>query len=880
MQRRLAVYQFLQSRLLLLLVCGGFLAPCGALGEVSWPDNMVPFTMPWTTIGSGALDLSFLLDPPAGKHGFVESRDGKLLFEDGTRAKFWGVNLVAAACFPPHEIADSIARRLAHHGCNMVRFHHMDAPWHDLPLIDYAKGDSRHLHPERLDRLDYLISRLKDAGVYVHMDLMVHRKFMPGDDVLEADKLENGQKHVSYTNRRLIELQKEYAEQLLTHENPYTGLRYVDDPAIATIMLVNENSIFWTIGDDIPAAYIEEIDAAWNKWLLDKYGSREVLAQAWTTELGRSGLAETEDPSHGTVERPPVGEWQEQTFSWERDNYGSDGHARVADHILFLQSIQSSFFGEMVDFLRSLGVRCSVAGSNLPNGVASLPGFAGVGLTEMNNYWGHPLEGYGMPNRFPNAHQVSTSPYDSLAWWFTRHHPTVFLTARVADTPLISTEWNEGYPNRYRAELIPFVAAYSAFQDYDGLLLFDYAGGNWSNIPSEKMGAFFDSGNDPAVWGPFAAGALIFLRGDVSPGRVSAEIVYSATDVLDPQPECEEPFKFLPFVFRTAQRFIDHKYDGDADLVISSGFSPTGDYSTANRAILYARSPYTNAYTLHEDRVGWLAPFVPTEQLVAGIRCSATFEDFGWESRSVRTTRGPLFPPTIPGDLVGICDNGYGVGLLTDRFLFFPDVRPVSHADNAWEARIVLDAARRWGLIDSGREMIEEGWFRTDTGELFWDCANGRFTIDTPYCQGFVGHATGTTIRLENVAITPRTDFCTVLATSLTQSPIRTSNRILMVAVGRCRNSGDKWEEDEERFRSMGSAPVLIEPISAEIELILDHSQPMKVFALTAGGDRETPVDADRAGDRSVFTIGGSSTIYYEILYESSAVDDRTIEPH
>ena len=36
----------------------------------------------------GVLNFSHLLDAPAGKHGFVQSKNGHLYFEDGTRARF------------------------------------------------------------------------------------------------------------------------------------------------------------------------------------------------------------------------------------------------------------------------------------------------------------------------------------------------------------------------------------------------------------------------------------------------------------------------------------------------------------------------------------------------------------------------------------------------------------------------------------------------------------------------------------------------------------------------------------------------------------------------------------------------------------------------
>ena len=36
---------------------------------------------------TGVMDFSYLLDAPAGKHGFITERDGHFYFEDGTRGK-------------------------------------------------------------------------------------------------------------------------------------------------------------------------------------------------------------------------------------------------------------------------------------------------------------------------------------------------------------------------------------------------------------------------------------------------------------------------------------------------------------------------------------------------------------------------------------------------------------------------------------------------------------------------------------------------------------------------------------------------------------------------------------------------------------------------
>ena len=129
-----------------------------------------------------AMDFSWLLDAPAGKHGFVEVKQGHLYYENGKRAKFVGFNFPARANMPDHKTAEQISLRLATMGVNVVRLHAVDAPiakkrgWStnpDSPLIDYNSGTSRIFCDEGLDRFDYWVSKLKEQGIYLHVDLLV-----------------------------------------------------------------------------------------------------------------------------------------------------------------------------------------------------------------------------------------------------------------------------------------------------------------------------------------------------------------------------------------------------------------------------------------------------------------------------------------------------------------------------------------------------------------------------------------------------------------------------------------------------------------------------------------------------------------------------------
>ncbi|HVM33250.1 MAG TPA: hypothetical protein VMU88_08970 [bacterium] len=67
-----------------------------------------------------ALDFSGTLDAPAGRHGPVTVREGRLYFTDGTPARFWGTRLSIAAAMLSDEQAQGLADRLAQRGFNLV----------------------------------------------------------------------------------------------------------------------------------------------------------------------------------------------------------------------------------------------------------------------------------------------------------------------------------------------------------------------------------------------------------------------------------------------------------------------------------------------------------------------------------------------------------------------------------------------------------------------------------------------------------------------------------------------------------------------------------------------------------------------------------------
>ncbi len=84
-------------------------------------------------IKGSALDVSFLLDAPAGKNGFTERLGDKFILS-GTRKeiKFWGTNLSDKDLFLEHADAEKMADRIAQMGFNIVRIHKFDTSLYNL----------------------------------------------------------------------------------------------------------------------------------------------------------------------------------------------------------------------------------------------------------------------------------------------------------------------------------------------------------------------------------------------------------------------------------------------------------------------------------------------------------------------------------------------------------------------------------------------------------------------------------------------------------------------------------------------------------------------------------------------------------------------------
>nr|WP_319592430.1 hypothetical protein [uncultured Draconibacterium sp.] len=127
----------------------------------------------------------------------------------------------------------------------------------------------------------------------------------------------------------------------------------------------------------------------------------------------------------------------------------------------------------------------------------------------------------------------------------------------------------------------------------------------------------------------------------------------------------------------------------------------------------------------------------------------------------------------------------------------------------------------------------------SSTQQLRWTPAEdegrkgGYFTINTKATKAFVGFAPGNkTFDLGNgYFITPEKGFCAIyLSAKNEKENLENTNKIVLTAMARARNTGMVLNEEENVVLEPGDAPIVLEPVNANLKvpfkgklLVLDH---------------------------------------------------------
>lgn len=436
----------------------------GLVDPKTWPTDKID----WKT---SPVDLSFLnaSEKPAGKRGFVKASGEQLMFADNTPARFWGTNVSAYALFStPEDEIKLQAKRLSALGINLVRLHHHDSPWVGPNIFGAApNSDTSRLSPESLKKLDWWIKCLKDEGIYVWLDMHVERAFTAKDNIYgfeEMPKDEHGNaglKGYNYVNITIQQAMKRFATDYLTHVNSFTGLAYKDDPAIAAVLITNENDL--------------------------------------TNHFGNALLPDKDVPKHSKIYMAEAQAFASQhklsaNQTWRAWEFGPSK--------MFLNDLERRFNVDMIKHMRDLGVKVPIATTSSwgGDGLNALPALTSGDVIDVHSYGG-----VGQLEKNP-----LTTP--GIVNWIG--------AGQVTGKPLTVTEWNtEPFPTPDRHSVPLYMAGTASYQGWDALMQYAYTQdgmtGGWMTVGN------WNAYNDPALLATLPAAALLYRRGDVSEAKTT-----------------------------------------------------------------------------------------------------------------------------------------------------------------------------------------------------------------------------------------------------------------------------------------------------------------------------------------------------------------------
>lgn len=453
-----------------------------------------------------AIDLRFLNERFAGEHGFISITNGQFIHSGNQEpVRFWGVN------GPPHELngeaLKNCARMLAKRGVNMVRVH--GGYFDERGELDQAKV--KHAFE--------IVDTMKAQGIYTHFSIYFPLWFTPKPDNPFL-KGYNGSKHPFAALFFNPEFQGQYRawwKALLTTPNPTTGKTLVEEPAVASLEIQNEDSLFfWTFSEDnIPDPQLRILEKMFADWVLKKYGSIQIAFSKWNNLK-----VKRDAPEGGRIGFRPI---------W---NIFNEKIPRDQDTVRFLFELQTTFYKDTHAFLRQLGFKGPITPSNWITASPEVLGpieklsYAASGdFIDRHGYFSCNHKGDNSAWSIRNGHTFS----DRSALRFDPEepgkprqfiHPAMDPHYAGLPSMISETTWNR--PNRYRGEAPIYYAAFGALQHTDAILHFALDGVNWSVKPGYFMQPW--TLMSPAMIGQFPAAALIYRRGLISPGKVLARV--------------------------------------------------------------------------------------------------------------------------------------------------------------------------------------------------------------------------------------------------------------------------------------------------------------------------------------------------------------------
>lgn len=828
--------------------------------------EMFPFVMPWDDATPSVANVSHWNHTPAGVKGFVTPREGHL-FVGNERIRFFGVNLCFGANFPTHEAAEKIAARMAKFGINCVRFHHMDNQPAPSGIWDKTR---RAIDPGQLDRLDYFIAQLKKHGIYSNINLHVSREY---PDMPKWPGMPGYYKGVDNFYPPMIQMQKQFARDLLAHKNPHTGLTYAEDPAIAFVEINNENGLIceWWGGslDGMSDVYVAELTKQWNAWLAKKYPMNASLEAAWNIDASTPG-----------DELLRNGDFAAKTEGWYVEQHDGAKQTHTAEGGALTIDVATP--GE-----QAWHVQFSQSGLKLKKGQSYMVRFRAKADTKRT---------------------ISVGLAQSSAPWETLGSASVALSDQWQDIALRVTS-SKDEPNgrliigglgatKGRTDFASFslrtsgtiglpegesLGAVAIFPRKSGDARTPAAHADWMHFLWDTEAAYWTGMSDYLKQELGVKAVVVGSATGFSPPLMQAKLdavdvhgywqhpsfprsAWSATDwTVNNVPMTADP-RGGTITWMTPRRVAGKPF-------LCTEFNAAAPNTYSSEAFLL-----TAAYASLHDWDG-LFPFAYSHR-------GGNWDQPGFTS-FFDIDRHPTKMATLPiaAAMFRRQDVSAGVEPIVVSMTEARAIEETSRSGSWWSAEslgvtklmslcgpvaIALDQqTKRTGARspDAGKAVV------STSNELTWDSPRKLVTVDTKQTKSLVGQIPDAPVTLGGVTIHPlpnSQNWAAIAMTVMEGDGFDSPAKILLVAAGNVENEGMQWRSEAKNSvgRDWGKGPAIVEGVPAKITLPVKSTR-VKVWTLDERGHRRDAIETKPSDEQTLIEIGpAAKTIWYEIVIE------------
>ncbi len=858
-----------------------FAAQSATINHTGW----FRFPMAWNDTSHTITDQSWSVEAPAGKYGFLQTTpDGHFKFQnDLRRVRFNGFVNVTSSNYPDSADAPLIAARLRKLGTNFLRIHLIDNDWGSAV---YQAGDNtRTIDPVRMRNLDWFLKCLRDQGIYYNFCVQSARVFKSGDTIPATVTNDMG-KIVSLFDPRLIQIEKSWAAQLAQHVNPFTGLAYKDDPAVATWELTNENQLFqawlswgsYSHWDSTSATnavgmapyYYHELDTLWNRWLGGKYPSDLALRSAWAGPVG-TAINQIANPSFETGINGWAAWYDPKSTAGITMNQGVGGYGSLNALTVTVASQGTNDFDANVNYTglsvipgKGYRFRFFVKGS-VPTTLRTefLQDFVwtwfGDNTCQVGTDWSECDQFFVAPIRLDGdfrvnldfGHSEGTIRIDSASFMEfagdglrtneSLANGSVKRSSRSTIVSLSAPRYSD--EERFYADLeSKYISGLGGFlKDSIGIKVPVTFTNNWYGLPSIASQSkadyidahwYWDHPYFPAGWSDvnFIQQGKPMIQ-DPDWGTIPG---FSLSRVKD------KPFFGSEY---------NHPWPNQYLCEATAFYYGYMGFLDADGALLHAYydgEPLFKSTAYMKFFNSGMNPILVTQQHLARL----------FRTGKISPTNSMTTLDVTEADLAGSAKR-------LDGSPFNGSVASTLVNPTRWGSFSAVSSSPT-NFVDPGTRAV------SNTGELDWDQAKGLLKIDNPSWQGLVGFlsagANTSKLGTSGLKTTGNRDFAAVHLVTSDTLPLSSSRHLLLLTSARMENPGTIWATDFSHTtrQTVAGDTAICEPVKGLVWIIPGRKDSVSVYSLDPKGVRVASLPVVWSRDTLFFNLPGTS-LWYEI---------------